>query len=93
MCFDVRGLGGSGGPQTGVFRIVSGSTNEVVFDVTDGVWTRVCLEVPDIAADGSDLMFGTNAAPGFRYAVDDIGINLPPAITDDAPTDGGVAIE
>jgi hypothetical protein len=93
VCFQVRGLDGSGGRQTGVFRLVSGSTNEIVFDVEDGVWTKVCLDDAYIEADGSDLMFGTNAAPGFRYAVDDIGINLPPTITGDAPPDGDIVIE
>ena len=93
VCFYVRGLDGSGGRQTGVFRLVSSGTDEVVFDVKDGVWSEVCLEGANIAADGSDLMFGTDAAPGFRYAVDDITINFRLSVNDDAPQDGGVATE
>ena len=90
VCFYVLGLEGSDAPQMGVFRLVSSNTNEVVFEVEDGVWNEVCLEDVEIAADGSDLLFGSIAAPGFRYAVDDITINLRQSI-EDAPQDGDVA--
>lgn len=91
ICFYVRGVDGSEGQQTGIFRIVSGTTNEILFDIEDDIWNEVCLEGAEIAADGSELMFGTDAAPGFRYAVDDISINIGQYIKEEAPQDGEIA--
>ena len=78
VCFFVRGLNGSGGKQTGVVRLISDGTSELVFDIEDGEWKQICLNDAKVDDGGSELLFGSRASTEFRYAVDDISINRLP---------------
>lgn len=95
VCFFARGLNGSGGQRTGVVQLISDGTSELVFDIEDGNWNQICLTGAKVDEGGSELIFGSRATKGFRYAVDDITINGLPRFPDqpEHPGDGGVVTE